>query len=42
MVLQALRGVPFVYDIQDLWPDTLAATGMMQNTAVLNGVETAG
>ena len=38
MVLQALRGVPFVYDIQDLWPDTLAATGMMQNAAVLKGV----
>lgn len=38
MVLNALRGVPFVYDIQDLWPDTLAATGMMQNAAVLRGV----
>lgn len=23
-----LRGLPFVLDIQDLWPDTLAATGM--------------
>ncbi|KEF34220.1 UDP-phosphate galactose phosphotransferase [Deinococcus sp. RL] len=38
VVLRALRGVPFVYDIQDLWPDTLAATGMMQNAAVLRGV----
>ncbi|OLV15842.1 sugar transferase [Deinococcus marmoris] len=38
MVLRALRGVPFVYDIQDLWPDTLAATGMMENAAVLKGV----
>ncbi|MEW6422442.1 MAG: sugar transferase, partial [Deinococcota bacterium] len=38
MVLRALRGVPFVYDIQDLWPDTLAATGMMQNAVVLRGV----
>ncbi|MBB6017763.1 sugar transferase [Deinococcus radiopugnans] len=38
MVLQALRRVPFVYDIQDLWPDTLAATGMMENAAVLKGV----
>lgn len=37
-VLQALKGVPFVYDIQDLWPDTLAATGMMENAAVLSGV----
>lgn len=39
LVLQALRGVPFVYDIQDLWPDTLAATGMMQNAAVLKGMD---
>lgn len=38
MILNALRGVPFVYDIQDLWPDTLAATGMMENGAVLRGV----
>ncbi|WP_022803006.1 sugar transferase [Deinococcus ficus] len=38
MVLNALKGVPFVYDIQDLWPDTLAATGMMENAAVLSGV----
>lgn len=38
MVLNALKGVPFVYDIQDLWPDTLAATGMMENAAVLRGV----
>ncbi|MDD2703136.1 MAG: glycosyltransferase family 4 protein [Candidatus Omnitrophica bacterium] len=26
---------PFVYDIQDLWPDTLAATGMVNNKMVL-------
>ncbi|CAM4152412.1 glycosyltransferase family 4 protein [Deinococcus marmoris] len=38
IVLQALRGVPFVYDIQDLWPDTLAATGMMQNPKVMSAV----
>jgi len=25
-----LRHVPCVYDVQDLWPDTLTATGMMQ------------
>ena len=39
LVLDALRDVPFVYDIQDLWPDTLAATGMMQSAAVLGGVD---
>lgn len=38
LVLRALKGVPFVYDIQDLWPDTLAATGMMERSAVLNAV----
>jgi glycosyltransferase involved in cell wall biosynthesis len=31
MVFRFLRGLPFVYDIQDLWPDTLAATGMFKN-----------
>lgn len=33
--ISRLRGIPFIYDIQDLWPDTLAATGMMPNRAVL-------
>lgn len=37
MVLKA-RGVPFVYDVQDLWPDTLAATGMIRNATVLKAV----
>lgn len=35
MVISALRRVPFVYDIQDLWPDTLRATGMVSNDKVL-------
>lgn len=26
---------PFVYDIQDLWPDMLAASGMLDNSAAL-------
>jgi glycosyltransferase involved in cell wall biosynthesis len=38
MVLKALRGMPFVLDIQDLWPDTLAATGMVASRAVLGAV----
>jgi glycosyltransferase involved in cell wall biosynthesis len=37
-VLKALRGVPFVLDVQDLWPDTLAATGMVKSRAVLGAV----
>ncbi len=33
------RGVPVVYDIQDLWPDTLRATGMVRHEALLTAVE---
>lgn len=36
MVLKVLRGVPFVYDVQDLWPDTLAATGMINSPTALS------
>lgn len=35
LVLRTLRGVPFVYDVQDLWPDTLTATGMVDGSAAL-------
>jgi len=35
MVMQALRGCPLVYDIQDLWPDTVASSGMMNNGRLL-------
>ncbi len=38
MALKLLRGVPFVYDVQDLWPDTLAATGMLSSQRILNAV----
>ena len=38
-LLSRLFRVPFVYDIQDLWPDTLAATGMLNNRHVLNLVD---
>lgn len=30
LVFMTLKGVPFVYDIQDLWPDSIAASGMMR------------
>ena len=36
LTLRLLRGVPFVPDIQDLWPDTLAATGMMGDGLLLS------
>lgn len=38
VLLKAVKGVPYVYDVQDLWPDTLAATGMITNRTVLNAV----
>lgn len=34
-IIGFLRGVPYVYNIQDLWPDTLKATGMIGNARVL-------
>ncbi len=33
--LKCFRGLPFVYDIQDLWPDTLVSSGMFSNRAAL-------
>jgi glycosyltransferase involved in cell wall biosynthesis len=35
VMLSMLRRVPFVVDVQDLWPDTLAATGMMNKPGIL-------
>lgn len=40
-VIGMLRRTPFVYDVQDLWPDTLRATGMLTNKRVLNVVNEA-
>ncbi len=37
-VARLVRGVPFVYDVQDLWPDTLSATGMLPEGGVLGAV----
>ncbi len=38
-VVSLLRSTPFVYEIQDLWPDTLAATGMLNNKIVLKLID---
>lgn len=38
LMLKALRGVPYVLDVLDLWPDTLAATGMVADTWILRAV----
>ena len=34
--IKFFRRIPIVYDIQDMWPDTLKATGMMNNKKLLN------
>src|SRR5207237_1222762 len=30
-LIRVVRGVPFVFDVQDIWPDTLRATGMVHS-----------
>ena len=35
-LLRLVRHIPVVYDIQDMWPDTLRATGMINNQRALN------
>jgi colanic acid biosynthesis glycosyl transferase WcaI len=37
-LIRLFRRVPVVYDIQDMWPDTLRATGMVSNVRILNVV----
>jgi glycosyltransferase involved in cell wall biosynthesis len=37
-LLRLLRRIPVVYDIQDMWPDTLRATGMVNNARALGVV----
>lgn len=34
--IRLFRRVPVVYDIQDMWPDTLKATGMFSNEKLLS------
>jgi len=42
IIHKAFCGIPFVYNIQDLWPDTLTSTGMFHSTIgfriMINGV----
>jgi glycosyltransferase involved in cell wall biosynthesis len=37
-LLRFFRRIPVVYDIQDMWPDTLRATGMLNNPRALGVV----
>jgi glycosyltransferase involved in cell wall biosynthesis len=34
-ILKLFRRIPFVYDIKDLWPDALSATGMLTNRSAV-------
>lgn len=38
LALRIFRGVPYVVDVQDLWPDTLAATGMVKSPRLISMV----
>ena len=37
-LIKLFRRIPVVYDIQDMWPDTLRATGMLNNPKALDMV----
>lgn len=37
-ILSRLWRIPFVYQVQDMWPETLEATGMLNNTAILKAI----
>ncbi|UNC93619.1 glycosyltransferase family 4 protein [Candidatus Contubernalis alkaliaceticus] len=39
LALNFFRRIPFVYDVQDLWPDTLGATGMLSQGPILKSVD---
>lgn len=38
-ILKLLKGIPFVFHIHDLWPDSLLSTGMFNNKLVLKLVD---
>jgi colanic acid biosynthesis glycosyl transferase WcaI len=40
MVIRGVFGAPFVYEVQDLWPDTLSATGMIKRGTLLRLIGT--
>ncbi|HRJ45862.1 MAG TPA: glycosyltransferase family 4 protein [Opitutaceae bacterium] len=38
-IVRLIRRIPVVYDIQDIWPDSLQATGMLTNPCALRLVD---
>lgn len=39
VLIKYLRRAPLVYDIQDMWPDTLRATGMITRGSILRAID---
>jgi glycosyltransferase involved in cell wall biosynthesis len=37
-LISKVRGVPFIYEVQDMWPETLAATGMLPSPRIARWV----
>ena len=37
-IIGLMRRIPIVYGVHDLWPEAIAATGMMSNPLLLNGL----
>ena len=38
-VLRLLRGIPFVFDVLDIWPDSVAHSGILRNGVALATIE---
>ena len=39
IIFKYLRGIPYVYDINDLWPETVEVSGMMTNKTLMRIIE---
>ena len=39
LIISKIRRIPFIYEIQDMWPETLLATGMIKNRRFLRIVD---
>jgi len=39
IILSKLWRIPFVYQVQDMWPETLRATGMLSNERILHWID---
>ena len=36
LIMKFIWRIPYIYEIQDIWPETLRATGMVQNNFTIN------